>query len=218
VPRSLTAGVASLAVAGLLCAAPVPTPRGPVFVDLGPHANAKLNQPFHGDRAGNDLAALPTGKQTFAGVPFVVGDSVVQLGSTLLPGKPKKVTGIKVGSHAARLHFFHSCGHSGGTPEGTVVARYVVHYEDDSTATIEVVWGRDVKDWWIAPGERGPTKSKVGWEGENALVKATGSKIQISVTTWENPSPAKKIVSLDYVAADNVPAAAFCVAITAEVK
>jgi hypothetical protein len=39
------------------------------------------------------------------------------------------------------------------------------------------------------------------------------------LTTWENPNPKKKVVSLDYVATvPEGPAAPFCVAITAEDK
>src|SRR3984957_7095484 len=81
-------------------------------IDLGPHVNQKLNERFHNYLPGNDLAALPTGKQTFAGIKFTVGKGVVQLGA----GKPDKVEGIKVGVKAEKLQFLHACGHKGGTP------------------------------------------------------------------------------------------------------
>src|SRR5262245_40820914 len=91
-------------------------------IDLGPHVNQKLTERFHDYHPGNDLAALPTGRQTFAGVKFTVGKGVVQLGA----GKPDKVEGIKVGVKADKLHFLHACGHRGETALNTPIARYVV--------------------------------------------------------------------------------------------
>jgi hypothetical protein len=173
-------------------------------IDLGPHVNQKLNERFHNYHPGNDLAALPTGKRTFAGIKFTVGGGVVQLGA----GKPDKVQGIKVGVKAEKLQFLHACGHKGTTPLGTPIAKYVVRYADKTKAEVEVAYGKDVVDWWVQPGVADPTRGKVAWEGENKL-----SRVKLFVTTWANPDPGKRIVALDYVATGNSP---FCVAITAE--
>jgi hypothetical protein len=173
-------------------------------IDLGPHVNQKLNESFHNYHPGNDLAALPAGKQTFAGVKFTVGGGVVQLGA----GKPDKVEGIKVGVKAVKLQFLHACGHQGGTPLNTPVARYVVHYADKTKTEVEVAYGKDVVDWWVQPGVADPTRGKVAWEGENKC-----SRVKLFLTTWTNPKPDKQIVALDYVTTKNTP---FCVAITAE--
>jgi hypothetical protein len=173
-------------------------------IDLGPYVNQKLTERFHNYHEGNDLAALPTGKQTFAGVKFAVGGGVVQLGA----GKPDKVEGIKVGVKAERLQFLHACGHNNGAPLNTPIGKYVVRYADKTTADIEVVYGKDVVDWWVQPGVADPTRGKVAWEGQNKL-----SPVKLFLTTWTNPHPDKRIVSLDYVATKNAP---FCVAITAE--
>jgi len=215
--RPLSAGVVILALAGLLTAAPAP-PSGPTFIDLAPHANVKLTDTFHaGDNPGNDLAKLPKGKQTLGGVQFKVGNGVVQLGSSLVKEKPGKVEGIKVGNFVGKLHFLHACGYQ--APDDTVVARYVIHYEDKSTAEVEVAYGRDVVDWWITPGRKEPTKGKVAWEGENEASKKSEAKIKLYLMSWENPHPKKKVVSLDFVAtAPEGQAAPFCVAITAEDK
>jgi hypothetical protein len=111
VARSLIAAVSLLALGGLLAAAPAPAESGPVFVDLTPHANAKLAENFHGDAfPGNNLGKLPTGKQTFAGVKFNVGDGCVQLGSNQTKDVPFKVEGIKVGRAVGKLRFLHACG------------------------------------------------------------------------------------------------------------
>jgi RNA polymerase sigma factor (sigma-70 family) len=174
-------------------------------IDLGPHVNQKLKERFHGYREeGNDLATLPTGRQKFAGLAFTVGEGVVQVGGE----KPAKVAGIKVGAKATKLHFLHACGHSGNVPRDTPIGKYVVHYDDKSTEEIEIVYGKDVVDWWVQPGVSDPTRGKVAWEGQNAF-----SAIKLFSTTWENPNPKKRIVALDYVATKGNP---FCVAISAE--
>ena len=173
-------------------------------IDLGPHVNQKLNERFHNYREGNDLATLPTGRQNFAGIAFTVGGGVVQVGGE----KPAKVAGIKVDAKAVKLHFLHAGGFCGSVPLNTPIGKYVVHYDDKSTEEIEIVYGKDVVDWWVQPGVSDPTRSKVAWEGQNAF-----SAIKLFLTTWENPNPEKRIVTLDYVATEGTP---FCVAISAE--
>jgi hypothetical protein len=172
-------------------------------IDLGPHVNQKLNERFHNYHEGNDLAALPRGKQTFAGVRFMVGEGLVQLGA----GKPDKVEGIKVGIQAEKLQFLQACGHNDG-PLNSTIGKYVVRYDDKTTSEVAVVYGKDVVDWWVQPGVADPTEGKVAWEGHNKL-----SLVKLFLTTWTNPHPDKRIVELDFVATKNAP---FCVAITAE--
>jgi hypothetical protein len=215
--RTPIAVAVALVVAVVLAAAPAPTePAAPL--DLKPFLNQKMKDAFHGDpRADNTLAALPTGKQTFGGVKFVIGDGVVQLGSARVKG-PEKVEGIKVNRFLTQLHFLHSCGCGGTDPEGTLIGKYVVRYDDKTTADIDIAYGTDVVDWWVLPGQKDAAKGKVGWEGQNEAQKAagTGAKIHLTLTTWENPHPKKKVASIDYVSAVKCQAAPFCVAITAE--
>jgi hypothetical protein len=212
------AALALAFVAGVLLAAPAPAGSSSTPIDLKEYANAKLKEPLHGGDEGNDLANLPTGKQKLADVNFTIGDSFIQLGSSQVKG-PEKVEGIKVGRLVGKLRFLHSCGCGFNTADDASIGKYVVHYDDKSTEDIEIVYGKDVIDWWVGPDRKDPTRSKIGWEGENAAAKAAGSKIKLSVSTWENPHPKKKIVSLDYVnTAATTQVAPFCVAITAEDK
>jgi hypothetical protein len=216
--RSFVAPALALALAALALAAPAPKGTDATPIDLSQHANVKFKDTFHNDpRAGNNLAGLPTGKQTFAGVKFTVGDGLIQLGSARVKG-PEKVEGIKVGRFLTKLHFLHSCGCGGDDPEGTVIGKYVVHYDDGTAADVEIAYGKDVVDWWVMPGQKDATRSKVGWEGDNEVSKGTGAKLHLSLTTWENPHPRKKVTSLDYVSSVKCQAAPFCVAITAEDK
>jgi RNA polymerase sigma factor (sigma-70 family) len=173
-------------------------------IDLRPHVNQKLNERFHTYRDGNDLATLPTGRQSFAGIAFTVEGGVVQLGI----GKPAKVEGIKVDAKVVKLHFLHACGSCDNIPRNTPIGKYVVHYDDKSTEMIDIIYGKDVVDWWVQPAVFDPTRSKVAWAGQNAF-----SAIKLFLTTWENPHPEKRIVTLDYVATGGTP---FCVAISTE--
>jgi hypothetical protein len=218
--RTLLALSAGLVCAAVLSAAPAPSETSFTPIELKDHVNAKLKDDFHsGETPGNNLANLPTGKQTFADVKFTVGEGVIQLGSARVKEKPEKVEGIKVGRFAAKLHFLHSCGCGYATADDALVGKYVVHYEDKTTADVEIVYGKDVIDWWVGLDRKDPTRSKVGWEGENDAVKGSGTKIKLSVTTWENPHPKKKVVSIDYVStAAGTDVAPFCAAITAEEK
>jgi hypothetical protein len=216
--RHLIALAVPFAFATALAAAPAPAESGPIFIDLQAKANVKLKDDFHaGTFTGNNLAGLPAGKQTFAEVKFQVGDGLIQLGSSVVKEKPAKVEGIKVGRLVRKLHFLHACGHN--APDGTVVAKYVVHYDDKTTADVEVAYGRDVVDWWAYPDQKAPTRGKVAWEGENEAAKKYEAKVKLYLMTWENPHPKKKVVDIDFVAtAPEGEAAPFCVAITAEEK
>ena len=131
--------------------------------------------------------------------------------------KPKEFKDIKVGRTLKKLHFLQACGYD--TEDDTVIGKYVVHYDDKSTADIEIVYGRDVVDWWAYPDRKAPTKGKVVWEGENEASKGFDAKIKLYLMTWENPKPDKKVETIDFVATNpDQPAAPFCVAITAEDK
>lgn len=210
-----------LAAVGLLPAIALapPLPRAkeapPGFIDLRPFGNQKLKEDFNSGRyAGNHLGSLPAGRQTFGGVKFHIGESLIQLGSDSFKNKPEKVEGIKVGRPVARLHFLHATAFS--APEGTVIGKYFVHYADKTRDEIEVVYGKDVVDWWNYPGRKAPTRGKVAWEGTNKAAEKFDAKINLFLLTWKSPHPKKRVVSLDYVATSKTGAAPFCVAITAD--
>jgi hypothetical protein len=198
-----------------------------VYIDLKAKANHKLADPFHdaGNFKENNLAALKTGIQKLAGVKFKIGESFMQLGSTMLPNMPEKFEGIAVNRKLAKLHILHATGW-GDAPEGnqahvdddTVIAKYIINYDDKTNSEIEVVHGRDVRDWWYGEGDKGTDRSKTAWTGENPDSKRSGKKLRLFMTTWENPNPGKKIVSIDYVTTDKakIPAAPFCIAMTGE--
>src|SRR5438046_4574951 len=138
--RLLLATMAISAAVGL-GAAGAGDPPTLTYIDLQSKANQKLDEPFHSDTEGNDLADLPRGEQTFAKVKFKIGASLIQLGSTLVKDKPVKVEGIAVDRKLKRLYFLHATGY-GNAPaadanhvkDDTEIGRYMINFDDKTTA------------------------------------------------------------------------------------
>jgi hexosaminidase len=214
------AAAVGAAAAGL--AAPAPKAAPPTYIEFGDKANQPLADDVGGRIRNNTLAAVPTGEQTFAGVKFKVGEKCVQLGSPLLTReRPEKVEGLPVGRKADKLHFLHTTLFGKSQPavaDGDVIAEYRVNYDDGTAVAVPVKYGEDVRDWWSpagAPAAAGD-KVKVAWEGENEASKAAGNGIRLYLTTWKNPHPGKKVVSIDFARSGTTLAGPICVAVTAE--
>jgi hypothetical protein len=198
---------------------PEPADRpGPVRfypLDLQALANHKRKDDFHQDNLpGNNLDALPSGEHRLLGIPFQVGEGVLQLGCQSLPNKPEKITGIKVGKKFTSLHVLHATAYSVEEEEDVTIGSYTLHYEDGTTQTIPIVNGQDVRGWWKRPGAPEPSRGKVAWEGSNDCVTRMGAGLRLFASTWTNPTPGTAVVSIDYVSA-MTKCAPFCVAITA---
>ncbi|HKS38221.1 MAG TPA: hypothetical protein VJW76_13575, partial [Verrucomicrobiae bacterium] len=202
---------------------PRPPEASPDQIDLGRHYNAPLSPSWQsvgpGQYAeGNDLAELPHGVQTLAGVRFDVR-GVIQLASarTVEVGDkfPKEVSGVDVGRKCRRLHFLHNAVF-GVVDDGTEVAQYVVCYRDGSVERIPIVSGRELKDFWLPrDGSNTAARAEIAWKGANEMSRRHAFPVGLFKFTWENPRPDAEIASIDFVSAMNVPAP-FIVAITAE--
>jgi hypothetical protein len=103
-----------------------------------------------------------------------------------------------------------------GAKEDAIVGYYTVNYEDKSQETVPLVFGKDIMDWWYGGETKEPARAKVGWKGDNQDATNQGAKIRLYMTTWKNPEPARKVVSIDFGSTNSEDAAPFCVAITAE--
>ncbi len=193
-------------------------------IDLDAFTNQKLSADFSELTAGNNLAELPRGDQTLAGVRFHIGEGMIQLGSKLKTERPMRVEAVPVGRSFARLHILHATEFGSG-PEGNdhhvadggVIARYTVHYEDGSVETIPIAYGTDARDWWFSALSPGVTEGKVAWEGSNAFARRYRAGVRLYLKSWTNPKPEAKVVSIDLASGDTA-AAPFCVALTTEEK
>ena len=187
------------------------------LLDLTGFYNAGLNEAWHGNK-GNDLAALPRGLQTFAGVEFDVR-GIVQLGSHSPSSTnfPPSIRGIRVQQKCQRLHFLHATGFGNPSDDGKQIGTYVVHFATNQMRLdIPIRYGREVLNWHSIAGEKPlPKEMTVAWKGENAVSKRAGASIRLFLTTWTNVVPGEEIESIDYVSGMAVPAP-FLIAITVE--
>jgi hypothetical protein len=213
---SLVALIATVVAAVPAFAAPVPKTTAADQIKLKDHINVKMDTNLHSENyPNNNLNSLKAGVQKLGDVSYTIDEGVLQLGSSSVKDKPEKFEGIKVGRTATKLYFLQGAGYS--AENDVVVGKYVIHYADKTKAEVEIVYGKDLVDWWAYPGKDAPTHSKIAWEGENEASKGFDAKIRLYTQTWTNPKPEKEIATIDFVAADvNQACAPFCVAITAE--
>jgi hypothetical protein len=217
--RFVALATATVIGVALSNAQPKATERPVTFVDLRAKSNQKLTDRF-GRIAGNNLATLPTGRQTFADVPFNVEHDVLQLTSPRLPEqKSDKIEGVVVNRTARKIHFLHGTVFGNSNPavsDDTTLAEYTIRFDDGSVAKVPVVYGEDVRDW-LSPEEcRMVRRGKIAWVGDNNESKRLGRHLYLYLTTWDNPVPLKRIATIDYAKVGDNVASPFCVAITAE--
>lgn len=196
------------------------------YVDLKDYVNFKVGDKFAGDdREGNELPIL-TGEQKLEGIKLKIEERVVQLGSKVATEKPEKVEGIKLNRKFARLHILHATAYGGGpnkpggawyVEDDTLIGEYRINYDDDSSESIPIEFGKDVRDWWFREDEKETSRAKVAWKGDNALSSTFNCRLRLYLTTWKNPKPDRKVVSIDFIGRkDQTVAAPFCLAMTTE--
>jgi hypothetical protein len=189
----------------------------PELLDLTAFYNAGLDESWHG-AAGNNLAALPKGLQTLAGVEFDVR-GIVQLRSRSPSSTnfPAAVQGIPVHQKCRQLHFLHAAGFGNPGDEGKQIGAYVVHFTaNPMRLEIPIRYGHEVRDWHsVAGGAPAPKELQEAWKGQNAVSKRAGRSIRLFLTTWTNVVPDLEVASIDYVSSMAGPAP-FLIAITAE--
>ena len=136
------------------------------YLDLQPRANYKIEEHFAGNGKGEGKLSPAN---YLEGVKFRIVAKYIHLGSTMLPEMPAKVEGIKVDHNVARLDLLHGTGWS--AENDTVIGEYVVKWEDGTTATIPIRYGKEVLDWWYDDNSPEPTAAKVAWKGEYQKAK-----------------------------------------------
>ncbi|HVU86817.1 MAG TPA: hypothetical protein VHD36_05820 [Pirellulales bacterium] len=211
-----------------VCAIPASAVEKPLafFVDLEPYGNRKLDDNQGRGFEGNSLGQLPRGKQTLGGIDFKIGPRLIQLGSKTLDTLPAHMEGIKVKQRISKLHILHATCFGGGPNEegsewriddGTEIGHYLVHYEDQSTERIPIVYGEDVCDWFYVDGEKEPAKAKVVWKGDNDFATSVDCHLRLYASTWTNPKPDRVVMRIDFVGRkDETHGAPFCLAMTAD--
>jgi WD40 repeat protein len=187
----------------------------PQTVDLSEHYTRSLKE-----GRNSSLANFPSGLQTFDGIPFDVR-GVVRLAAgslTATKSNPERVDGVKVGRKCKRVHFLHAVS-GANTKQETVVGRYVVHYANEQTCDIPIVYGKDVMDLWSELNEPlTAERAALVWLGTNREVQTRRNEtpcLRMFKATWPNPLPNVEIASIDFVSSLN-DTAPFLVAMTTE--
>lgn len=180
-----------------------PPPPPPVFktIDLSRIANmdiatngAKKSFPWLMEsKAGNDVAKMPVGKQTFANIPFLIANPEtnarrVGVAVSNREGFPARVS-IPVNDTAACIYLLHAAGSLSQGSEN-VAATLVFEYADGSRNAQNIIRGKHLSGWWF-PELKTPN-SGVAWNGPNAMSTNVG-------TFWcavNNPQPEKTVKSI----------------------
>jgi hypothetical protein len=166
-------------------------------VDLALVANRGFADPVGGDGKGGwsdqgpklDLKSFPTGRQTFGGVPFLIGQEprgcvVLRSGARPYPELMPEEAIIPIGFPVEGLWFLHGVTYSGNGPVGL----YQVQYADGTTHDIPLLGNENLRDWNAAPGpfarERG-TSSRVAWTGSTEIFPV----VTVYQMLWVNPKP-----------------------------
>jgi hypothetical protein len=190
------------------------TNASPNLIDLSAHYNAGLTETWHSGTLNNSLINLPSGVQTLARVAFDLRGLIQLRGASATENRFKeKVAEISVNRECREIHFLHATQRD--VTDGTQIGHYVVHYANRSETSLPIIYGENVRDWWVKAGEpAAPDGLVMAWSGSNDQSPAAGS-IRLFKWTWINPFPNLEIRSLDFVS-DKTPCAPFLVAITVE--
>ena len=118
---------------------------------------------------------------------------------------PDSVAEIIISQKAKALHFLVSSIH-GRANQNDEVARFVIHYDDNSQAVVPLLFGVDIDDWYDTDDTK--LRERIAWEGDDP-------QHHVTLKSWQNPNPDKMISHVDFVSGKRF-AAPFLVAITAE--
>lgn len=137
--------------------------------------------------------------QTFSDRPFLLIDPSRNMNKAVITFTGgghdtqafKRVDGIAVNHKAHMLWFLQTaCWANNTNDAGKTQLRYVIHYDDGTTANFDQRVGIEIAEWWDPSNL---PAAKVAWSGRNNM----HSPIGIFVTPWENPHPDKTITSID---------------------
>ncbi len=183
-------------------------PRNPLaparLVDLSDYYNASKQVGLELLNGFQALDGLPSGLQTLAGTTFDVR-GVVRL-SGMNRGAhtndwPEQVRNIPMNQRCRRVHFLHATGGRPPDGDGAPVFSYVVHYADQQTQRIRMVYGRDVRSWQTSSHEPlGADASFPVWIGPRPQAFSDGDmSLRVFKSTWHNPRPQVEITKLDFI-------------------
>lgn len=172
----------------------------PVQLNLEPFYNGRLDA--FGSAKDSVFQDLQPGLQSLGGIWFDVRGCIELSGLARLHAigpLPGQAAGISVRMRARRLHLLHATG--GETADGTLIGRYVLHYEDGSRSELPIRYGEDVRNYRYGGGSDRVSEVRHAtavWHGRQRLAQTGGSTIRVFQRTYENPRPDVPIATLDF--------------------
>jgi hypothetical protein len=182
---------------------PPPPPQTFMPIDISGVANMDTrDQGVQGvprwfmERAGNDMRNLPTGGNTFVGVPYKIPDADKNgrrgaIGVSTREGFAETAE-LPVGRKGGAVYLLHAVGQGGKADVAGVVA---MNYADGSRYARYITVGEHVGGWWF-PSLQGDYAG-VAWSGSNEICARVG----VYWAAIENPHPQRAIASLSFTAA-----------------
>lgn len=143
------------------------------------------------------------------GLMFLWGKGNAQRGARF----PEEITGIPVNQRFETLYVYHCAFYS--CPSGTPVYRLVFRYRDGTSATNDMLYGRDILDFNSRAGRNGGNVKVPGPSGSNSKLAWVGSSftgdgrnpLRFILTAIKNPQPSVMVESIDLYSAKSMSAA-----------
>jgi beta-galactosidase len=178
-------------------------------IPLGEQCNQFLSKDRGWLQGNRDLAHLPAGRNTFAGVSYDVVDfktspvpSCVMLAGPGAKGKLATSVSLKVGGKADSLFFLHTMNKvrdwqppQHDAPPPPAAFRYVVRYADGKTVDVAVRLGEGV-DHWLSKTPVGLKNAAVGWAAPFPN-DTSGEQAVVYQMQWQNPRPDAEIAAVE---------------------
>lgn len=196
-------------------------------IDISKLANQyRTERGWYGEKQYT-FADLPTGRQTFAGVPFDVYEfatspvpTVIMLGGPNVPNHlPESVTGIPVHRKADALFFLQAARidrrlNNQEKKEGKQLelARYVIHYADGQTAVVPVYSEQNVENYRQEIEPQPLPGARVAWSHP---YESGGGYAVAYQQQWNNPRPEAEIDHIDLLAGKDKSGVPAVLAVTA---
>jgi hypothetical protein len=162
--------------------------------------------------------AVPTGSQTFAGVPVNIQGAMMTFGQRNADNGlkyPETITGIACGQKFETLYILHGAFYEAAA--GEPAYDVVLNYPGGEKQTDTILCGEDIRDWYIndpSEKQRGPTakRSTLAWTGAGKS-GMRDQEIRFCLTAIDNKYPDHVVETIDLVSPKG-PTAGCILAIT----
>ena len=148
--------------------------------------------------------AVPTGAQTFAGVPVDIQGAMMTFGQRNADNGlkyPETIAGIACGQKFETLYILHGAFYEANP--GEPAFDVVLNFPGDEKQTDTILCGEDTRDWYVNdPSEKdlGPTakRSTLAWKGTgNSGMR--DQDIRFCITAIDNKYPDRVVETIDLV-------------------